>query len=117
MDYIFNLEDYNLQTVDILIDKINNHYKQLIDAEKAKVIKSNYFVLSTANPHFDNIYFSYMNQMHSVFFYYTDFNSRTEDVKTKLHEYRVNLLDKFKKYKEDSFDELFDHFGQNFKVF
>jgi len=116
MEYVFNSEDYNLQTVDILVDKINNHYKQLIDDEKARVIKSNYFVLSTVNPFFDNIYFSYMNQMNSVFFYYTDLNNRAEDVKTKLHKYRVNLLDKFKKYKEDKFDELFDHFGDNFKV-
>lgn len=117
MQYIFSKSEYSSSNIDDLVSSLDNHYKAVFD-DKNKNIISNYTKLYVAktNGEFEDIFSEYRIQIFNILFEYSEFLNQSHIVKEKIHQYRENHIKNIKEYKEESFDSLLDHFGDNFSI-
>ena|SRR5690606_28144399 len=116
MEYKFNNQEFDISNYKILIDRINRHYENLIDEYTVDEKQFSSLVLSRANNGYENIFACYRKQLSNVIFEYTDLVSIRQK-RNEINELIESHIDAMKKYKYDSFDSLFEHFGDKITVY
>lgn len=117
MLFKYKKEDFTIETVSVLIDNLNIYYKKRFDDCESDAKKYERLILSQFNFEYDDIFTDYISQIFEIIYFYSDFNLLNSNGKDTVHNIRENHINKMKQYKENSFDNLFKHFGDNFSVY